>query len=60
MSTPKHAPPETEQVEAIVTCACSHTLSEHAEDGCVVEECDCTIERNLLAVGKLQAIDQVQ
>jgi len=61
MSTQKHVKPsDIEQVEVIATCACSHSLSEHADDGCTVEECDCGVERGLLVLGKVQAIDEVQ
>lgn len=59
MSTEKRTNPRaTEQVEEIVTCACSHQLAEHTNDGCAVEDCECEVERGLLLVGKVQAIDQ--
>ena len=60
MSTPKHAnSTEPQQVEEIVTCSCSHSLAVHTEDGCGVEECECEVERGLLLLGKVQAVDEM-
>ena len=59
---PRHShlpPPEIEVVEAIATCSCSHSLESHSADGCITEECECEIERGMLLVGKIQAIDQL-
>jgi len=50
---------EPEIVETIVTCACSHGLEQHSDGGCTIDDCDCEIERGLLLVGKIQAVDEM-
>lgn len=48
-----------EVVEEIVTCSCTHGLKEHSDNGCTVADCDCEIERDLLLIEKVQAIDEL-
>jgi len=48
-----------QDLEAIVTCSCSHGLNDHSPKGCSVETCDCEIEVGMLVLGKIAAIDDL-
>jgi len=50
---------EIDAVEEIVTCDCSHRLRDHSAEGCAVEDCECVVERGLLLIGKIHAIDEL-
>lgn len=50
---------EHPDVETIATCGCAHEFFEHSEMGCMKGECECDLERSMLLVGKLKAIDEL-
>lgn len=50
---------DAEVIEEIVTCRCTHTLSQHGPEGCAESDCACELERAMLLVGKVQAVDEL-
>ena len=50
---------ERPDIESIVMCSCSHEFYDHSEMGCMKGECECDLERSMLLVGKLKAVDEL-
>lgn len=50
---------EIDVIEQIATCSCLHPLSLHTSLGCSQSDCECAVERELLLVGKVKAVDEI-